>query len=126
MGAIREGRSLARRAVMDLRLLHVADNGTPWTPDAPQWDWMRSAPVEPGMILVRQGRPWIEIVRYANEIGAALIVLGSHGASGAQSMNLGSTASRVALRAPCPVVFVSHVPSIAEPSPSLHTSKEPV
>jgi nucleotide-binding universal stress UspA family protein len=50
---------------------------------------------------------WVEIVRHAKEVSAAMIVLGSCGASGIQSTTLGSTASRVALRAPCPVLFVA-------------------
>lgn len=124
LGAVREGRWLAGRAGFEVRLIYVAENGTPWTPDAPDWEWMRVAPVEPGMVLVRQGRPWIEIVRYANEISASLVVLGSHGASGIQSMTLGSTASRVALRAPCPVLFVAHRPSEELSTSQLYTLKE--
>jgi nucleotide-binding universal stress UspA family protein len=126
LGALREARWLADRAELEVRVLHVAEDGTPWTPDVPQLEWLRIAPVEPGMILVRQGRPWVEIVRYAGEISAAFLVLGSHGASGGQTMTLGSTASRVTLRSPCPVLLVSHLTSSEQPSPSLHTSKEQV
>jgi len=126
LGALREARELGNRAGLELRLIHVAENGTPWTPDAPQWEWMRTAPVEPGMVLVRRGRPWIEIVRYAKEIAAALVVVGSHGASGAQTMALGSTASKVVLRASCPVVVVSQGGSITETRTSFQTSKEQV
>jgi len=125
LGALREGRAWAENAELDLRLIHIAEGGTPWTPDAPQWEWMQAAPVEPGIILVRRGRPWIEIVRYAREVSAAVVVLGSHGASGAQSVTLGSTASRVALRAPCPVLFVSRAATSSEAS-SLETSKEQI
>jgi hypothetical protein len=64
LGALREGRWLAHRAGLDLRVLHVAENGSAWPPDAPAWDWMKTAPVEPGMVAVRQGQPWIEIVRH--------------------------------------------------------------
>lgn len=122
LGALRAGQWLASRAGLDMRLLHAAESGTPWTPNESEWEWMRTARVEPGHLLVRPGRPWIEIVRYANEIGATAIVLGSHGASGMQSMALGSTAGRVALRAPCPVVFAPpltfELPAIPQLSPS--------
>ena len=107
LGALREGRWLAGRAGLELQLLHVSEHGAPWKPDAPEWDWLKAVPLETGGVLVRQGRPWVEIVRHAHEVSAAVVVLGSHGASGVQSMTLGSTASKVALRAPCPVLFVS-------------------
>lgn len=124
LGALREGRWLARRTGLDLRVVHVAENGSAWPPDAPAWDWLMAAPVEPGMVAVRQGLPWIEIVRHAHEIAAAVIVLGSHGASGVQALSLGSTASRVALRAPCPVLFVSRAGEERESTQSLHPQEE--
>jgi nucleotide-binding universal stress UspA family protein len=73
------------------------------------------------MVAVRHGHAWIEIVRHALEISAAVIVLGSHGASGVQPLSLGSTAYRVALRAPCPVLFVSRAAEEQEPLTTLYT-----
>lgn len=108
LGAVRKGRWLAERAALGLQVLHVTEDGTPWEPSSLERDWLRSAPVDSGSVLVRHGQPWVEIVRHAHEVSAAMVVLGSHGASGAQPMTLGTTASRVALRAPCPVLFVSH------------------
>jgi nucleotide-binding universal stress UspA family protein len=116
LGALHEGRWLAHRAGLDLRVLHVAESGSAWPPDSPAWDWLTTAPIEPGMVAVRQGQPWIEIVRHAHEISAAVIVLGSHGASGIQALSLGSTACRVALRAPCPVLFVARAADELEPT----------
>jgi len=50
-------------------------------------------------------------------------VLGSHGASGFQALALGSTASRVALRAPCPVLIAARL----EPRyPSEETAAESI
>jgi nucleotide-binding universal stress UspA family protein len=107
MSALREGRWLARRAGLDLQVLHVTEHGPAWRPDVPAREWLAAASFDPSMVLVRQGRPWVEIVRHAHEVSAAVIVLGSHGASGFQAMTLGTTASRVALRAPCPVLFAA-------------------
>jgi hypothetical protein len=70
----------------------------------------------------------VEIVRHAKEVSAAMVVLGSHGAAGFQSMTLGSTASRVALRAPCPVLFVANwregLPAGETVPTSLHSLEE--
>ena len=124
LGALREGRWLAHRAVLDLRVLHVMEPGTPWRPDARAREWLTAVALDPAMVIVRQGRPWVEIVRHAHEASAAIIVLGSHGASGFQAMSLGSTASRVALRASCPVLFVARwreqLPYSQTEAPSLH------
>lgn len=111
LGAVREAQWLAHRTGLELQVLHVAESGQPWRPDPLESDWLRAAPVEPKALLVRQGQPWVEIVRHAHEVSASVIVLGSHGASGAQAMTLGSTASKVALRAPCPVLFVARWPA---------------
>ncbi len=106
--ALREARWLAERAGLELQVLHVNENGTPWRPDSAAWTWLQSAGVDPKVLLVRDGLPWVEIVRHAREVSAVVIVLGSYGESGFQAMTLGSTASRVALRAPCPVLFAAH------------------
>jgi len=119
MSALREARWLASRAELELQVLHVTEHGPAWRPDARAREWLRVAAFDPVMVLVRQGRPWVEIVRHAHEVSAAVIVLGSHGASGFQALTLGSTASRVALRAPCPVLFAARI----EP---LHSTEEAV
>ena len=105
--ALEEARQLARRAGMELHVIHVALPGGTWKPDSKCADWLRSASVSPNSVFVRRGLAWVELVRHANEIAAAMLVLGSHGASGIQGMRLGSTASRVAVSATCPVLLVS-------------------
>lgn len=122
--ALREGRSLANRTGLDVRILHVVEATSAWPPDALEWDWLMTAPVEPRLVAIRHGQPWIEIVRHAHEVSAAVIVLGSHGASGVQPLSLGSTASRVALRASCPVLLVTRAPAEPEMTPSLHHHEE--
>jgi len=59
--------------------------------------------VEP---LVAMGTPHVEIVRLAEEQGADLIVMATHGRGFISHAILGSTAERVLRRAPCPVLIV--------------------
>jgi nucleotide-binding universal stress UspA family protein len=122
--AVREGRWLAQRAGLSLQVLHVTAPGAVWRPEPRVWNWLREAAVDPSTLLVRRGLAWVEIVRHAKEVEAAFLVLGSHGASGPQSVTLGSTASQVALRAGCPVLFATswrgdrHPDEV--PVPSIH------
>lgn len=53
-----------------------------------------------------EGRPYIEIVRYAEEHGAHLIVLSTRGYSGFSRWLLGSVADRVVRGATVPVLLV--------------------
>lgn len=105
--AYREGLWLARRAGLGLQVLHVTDKDVRWAPGPEETDWLGKTEIDPTLVLVRQGLPWVEIVRHAIEVRTSVIVLGSHGATGFQAMTLGSTANRVAVRAPCPVLFVA-------------------
>lgn len=55
---------------------------------------------------VRQGKPFVEIVRYAREKDIDLIAIGTHGRGGLQHALLGSVAEKVVRKAPCPVLTV--------------------
>ncbi len=55
---------------------------------------------------VTVGAPDDAIVRLARELGADLIILGSHGRTGFTRLLLGSVAERVIGSAPCPVLVV--------------------
>jgi nucleotide-binding universal stress UspA family protein len=57
--------------------------------------------------FVREGTPWKEIIRSAQEWPADLIVVGTHGRSGATRLLFGSTAEGVTRHATVPVVVVS-------------------
>lgn len=59
-------------------------------------------------VHVREGKPFVEIIRVAKEISADLVVLGSHGLSGLSETLFGSTAEKVARKAPCAVLVVRH------------------
>ncbi|MBM4133513.1 MAG: universal stress protein [Nitrospira sp.] len=52
------------------------------------------------------GIPSLRIAQEATEVGADLVVLGTHGRTGLAHVLLGSTAERVIASAPCPVLTV--------------------
>lgn len=54
------------------------------------------------------GIPGEVIVQQAEERGADLVAMGTHGRSGVAHLLLGSTAERVVQHAPCPVLTVRH------------------
>ena len=55
---------------------------------------------------VVQGRPFVEIVRYAKDNEIDMIVIGTHGRFPIAHMLLGSVAEKVVRKAPCPVLVV--------------------
>jgi nucleotide-binding universal stress UspA family protein len=60
--------------------------------------------------VVRTGAPAADaILRYAEEEGADLIVLGTRGFGAIRRALIGSVASTIARRAPCPILLVPPV-----------------
>ena len=57
-------------------------------------------------VVLAGGRPWSRIVEYASAIGAARIVMGSHGRTGLSRLLRGSVAEQVLRHAECPVDVV--------------------
>lgn len=57
-------------------------------------------------VEVRFGNPGLEIADYADEIGADLIVISSHGYHGVKRLFLGSVAERVIRHAHCSVLVL--------------------
>ena len=56
--------------------------------------------------VAREGYPPDTIIDQADEVGADLIALGTHGRTGLAHLLLGSTAERVVQHARCPVLTV--------------------
>ena len=56
--------------------------------------------------VVRAGDAWQEIIAVATEIGADLIVMGTHGRRGVARVFLGSVAEKVVRRSPVPVLTI--------------------
>jgi nucleotide-binding universal stress UspA family protein len=70
--------------------------------------------------LLRPGDPAREILRIATSHGAAMIVVGTHGATARSALLLGSVADRVVRYATAPVLVVplsSRVPDAIPPAP---------
>lgn len=68
--------------------------------------------------VVRTGKPFHEIALAASESAADLIVIATHGYTGAKRVLLGSTAERVVRHAPCPVLTI---PTHTTPSRTFRT-----
>jgi nucleotide-binding universal stress UspA family protein len=56
--------------------------------------------------VFKEGKPFLEVLKTAEEIPADLVVLGTHGRTGLAHVLLGSVAERVVRKAPCPVLTV--------------------
>lgn len=59
--------------------------------------------------VFRIGKGHTEILKYADEIGADLIVIGRQGAGAVETLFFGSVAERVVKRAKCPVLVIPQV-----------------
>ena len=60
----------------------------------------------PVVTAVETGSPAAQIVRYAERLGADLIIMGTHGRTGVSRAILGSVSERVVRTAGCPVLAV--------------------
>ena len=59
-----------------------------------------------------------EILRFAGEIKADLIVMGTHGLTGVSRLLMGSVAEQIVRRAPCPVLTVKTPVAESIPAPA--------
>lgn len=57
--------------------------------------------------VVNTGNPTAEIVHFAKEIEAGLVVMGTHGYSAWENLTIGSNALKVITKCPCPVMTMS-------------------
>jgi nucleotide-binding universal stress UspA family protein len=57
-------------------------------------------------VVIRDGQPFVQIIRCARERKADIIVMGSRGHTGLKQVLLGSVAERVVSEAPCSVLIV--------------------
>jgi nucleotide-binding universal stress UspA family protein len=87
--ALRMAETLAGRLACPLHVVHVGQAPTARVPR----EW-----------LVRSGDPATEIMACARELGAGLIVLGTHGRGPVRRALLGSVAREVVAQAPCPTM----------------------
>jgi nucleotide-binding universal stress UspA family protein len=64
--------------------------------------------------VCRAGIPAREIIQAAKEVGADLVVMGSHGTTGLREILYGTTAEGVVRGAPCPVLSVGDGQDLAD------------
>jgi nucleotide-binding universal stress UspA family protein len=110
--ALAEARGLSARVGGELVGLHVEESfGRRDSDDgagrAELAELAERAGLATGSLVVRRGFAWMELVRYAREIEPMVIVVGSHGSSGFQPLALGSTAARLGVLSPYPVLVVT-------------------
>jgi len=55
-------------------------------------------------IIVKTGKPFIEIIETASETDSDLIIISTHGHTGVEHLLFGSTSEKVVRKAPCPVL----------------------
>lgn len=60
-------------------------------------------------VLIRDGEPFVQVIRCAREVKADIVVMGSHARTGLAKMLLGSVAEKVVREAPCSVLVVKHL-----------------
>jgi nucleotide-binding universal stress UspA family protein len=110
--------ALAEKHQASLTILYVYVPGTPVTgtagngaADRRYWQEQleQIRPVDPGIPVhhvLLEGDPAAEIVRYAQDAGMDLIVMGTHGRTGLERLLMGSVAEKVMRESPCSVMVV--------------------
>jgi len=123
--ALTYGRNLARAFDGRLHVLHVADvistSAAQFYPEGPgdpeakahglAMNQLRAVLAADGLDEARPAvrvapDPALEVVEYAKELHADLIVIGTHGRTGVSRFLMGSVAENVIRTAPCPVLVV--------------------
>jgi universal stress protein A len=128
--ALEYATALAEKFGAEIYLLHVVQDLAVFVPDAVAVTPPIAVPVEQFIAAgrealrrvvserhlerfavhpeIREGAPFYEIVRFAKETPADLIVMGTHGHTGLVHVLLGSVTEKVVRKAPCPVLTVRH------------------
>jgi nucleotide-binding universal stress UspA family protein len=133
--AVDRARTLAKCLRRDIEIVHVRQPPRlgAWLPDAAEREWLMSIGELASRITIRTGTPWVELVRVAEEREALIIVVGTHGRTGGQSLALGTTAARLALLSTRPTVLVGEscvggapgLPAVpSHPSTNLENGRE--
>jgi nucleotide-binding universal stress UspA family protein len=124
--ALKQSYNIARFSKADLLLVHVIDEDFLETlghlfKDQPYEDPVkeqakqrldklaREVESETGLRVnttIRKGKIYEEIVKVANEVEAAFIIMGTHGSQGIKNKFIGSNAIRVIKEAHCPVITI--------------------
>lgn len=97
---------MGRRLGAPVVAVHVVLNEGA-TPGPSGWEeWMKRMEVKEESLVFRAGVPWIELSRHGDELGAQMLVVGSHGQSGFQPVVPGATTVMLLTRSRRPVLVV--------------------
>lgn len=118
MSALDTARSVAERNDSTIYVLHVIAPRLPG-PLEPMPDWEKTAAskVEKAahehlgdklhyQVMIREGEPAAAVQKVADEIGAELLVMATHGHRGLNRVLLGSVTEKVVRESPLPVLTV--------------------
>ena len=141
---IRWAKFIARKNGARIQFVHVYDSGHPLTATLMQ-ETAGSATLERHLrrrlealatrsnppngkpvCHIRNGRSFIEVCKLAEQIGADLIAISTHGRTSWDRALLGSTAERILRHAPCPVLIVRLVRGKKRTAPRLKRILVPV
>ena len=107
--AVEQAIDLALETGATLHALYITDDPEAVADDSPAHDAAeraQTAGVEEVEVVVRDGRPYLEIAGYISEAPCDLVVMGTHGMTGLRRYVLGSTTERVTQFSTVPVVTV--------------------
>ena len=126
--AVREAKELATALGAELEALHVREavGGDERTTVPDERRWLEACALSPTTVQVRLGTAWVELARYAAEHDVSVVVVGSHGRGGYHPVSLGSTAARLTMASPRPVLVVGRrgpTTAIAAPGFRQHPSR---
>src|SRR5262245_52419983 len=119
--------ALAEKHRASLTILYVyvpgvgrADNTGSGPADKAYWQEMleQIRPVDPAIPvshILLEGDPATEIVRFAQDAGMDLIVMGTHGRTGLERLLMGSVAEKVMRESPCSVLVVKLPKALTAP-----------
>lgn len=106
--ALESARDIAQELGWQVHVAHVIEGAHgSWTPLPAASEWLERLNVARDDVTLRKGTAWIELVRIAVEREPTMIVVGSHGLSGFQPVALGTTAARLGIHSPYPVLVVT-------------------
>lgn len=125
--------SLARDYSAELLVAHVVPPSQVFAPNGIAMPLPAEEPYEARVELARvrpadnrvkadhrllEGDPATEILKLAQDAGADLIVMGTHGTTGLSRLLMGSVAESVLRKAPCPVLTIRGAFKGAAPAPA--------
>ncbi|MBU0468186.1 MAG: universal stress protein [Candidatus Omnitrophica bacterium] len=117
--ALKYGCEFASRFDAELHVLHVVHNITEIemctqkaeSDEKKKLNELLIQPTNQKVVIfreIRKGRPFIEIIKYAQEQSIDLIIMGTHRQKSLPHFFIGSDVENTVRKAPCPVLVVRH------------------